>query len=169
MARGIFSALTSPSVADMNELSDVPRCRLTHNAAQSIANNTTVALLFNTETYDAAAPNAMHDTVTNNSRITIPTGGAGFYVLTASVRFTANATGVRELGMRVNGVTSIASAQQISNSGTTATQLTVATLYRLNVGDYVEATVLQSSGAALNTVVTTDVSPTFAACWLAVY
>lgn len=168
MARGIFTALTSPSVADMNELSEVPRCRLRHNAAQTLTTATLTVLAFNTEVYDAAAPNAMHDTVTNNSRITVPTGGAGWYMLQANVAFAFNATGYRQLQIRVNGTTVIASTLQAS-APTTGTRLNISTMYRLNVGDYAEVQAQQTSGGNLAIDTNTDISPSFSACWLAVY
>lgn len=168
MARGIFTALTSPSVADMNELSEVPRCRLTHNAVQTLTTATLTVLAFNTEIYDAAAPNAMHDTVTNNSRITVPTGGAGWYALQANVEFVANATGVRQVQIRVNGTTVIASTI-VPTTAAGVCRLNISTMYRLNVGDYAEVQAQQTSGGNLNVTTTTDLSPSFSACWLAVY
>lgn len=168
MARGIFTALTSPSVADMNELSDVPRCRLFHSAAQTLTTATLTVLAFNTERFDAAAPNAMHDTVTNNSRITIPTGGAGWYLLQANVSFAANATGFRQLQIRHNGATVIASAiGPAAASG--GTRMNVSTMYRMNVGDYAEVQAQQTSGGNLAVETSVDISPSFSACWMAVY
>lgn len=168
MARGIFTALTSPSVADMNELSDVPRCRLTHNAVQTLTTATLTVLAFNTEIFDAAAPNAMHDTVTNNSRITIPTGGAGWYMINGNVEFVANATGVRQVQIRHNGATVIASVI-VPTTAAGVCRLNVSAQYRMNVGDYVELQAQQTSGGNLNVTATTDLSPSFSACWLAVY
>lgn len=168
MARGIFSALTSPSAADMNELSDVPRCRLTHNAAQTATTAVSLVLAFNTEIFDAAAPNAMHDVVTNNSRITIPTGGSGWYSLAGNVAFAANATGVRRVDMRLNGATAIAS-MIVPATAAGETRVLVSTMYRMNVGDYVELLAQQTSGGNLNVLSTSDISPSFSACWMAVY
>jgi hypothetical protein len=168
MARGIFSALTSPSAGDMNELSDVPRCRLTHNAAQSLTTATLTVLAFNTEIYDAAAPNAMHDTTVGNSRITIPSNGAGWYLLSANVEFAANATGIRQVQIRINGVTVIASVIVPATAAGTC-RLNVSTMYRMAVGDYAEVQAQQTSGGALNVTTLADVSPSFSACWMAVF
>lgn len=168
MARGIFTALTSPSVGDMNELSDVPRCRLSHNAAQTLTTSTLTVVAFNTEQFDAAAPNAMHDTVTNNSRITVPTGGAGWYMLQANAEFAANATGFRQIQIRHNGATVIASVIYPA-AAVGATRMNVSTMYRMNVGDYAEVQVQQTSGGNLNLTTNSDISPSFSACWMAVY
>lgn len=169
MARGIFTALTSPSAADMNELSQVPRCRLFNSAAISIPNVTLTALTFNTEVFDAAAPNNMHDTATNTSRITVPTGGAGWYAITGTVEFAANVTGYRELRVRLNGVTNIAiqRTMPVTSAGVTHI-MNIAVQYPLNVGDYVELAVAQTSGGALNVTTASDYSPSFQACWMAV-
>src|SRR5689334_6638767 len=61
-----------------------PAVRVTHNTTQSITNNTATVLAFNTERFDQAggASAAMHDTVTNNSRLTALY--AGIYLINAS-------------------------------------------------------------------------------------
>lgn len=169
MARGIFTALTSPSAADMNELSQVPRCRLFNSAAISIPTAVATALTFNTEVFDAAAPNNMHDTATNTSRITVPTGGAGWYNITGSLEFAANATGYREIRVRLNGVTNIAIHNAMAVTVATIThRMSINVQYALNVGDYVELMALQTSGGALNVATNSDFSPSFQACWMAV-
>ena len=53
---------------------------------QSIPANTATAVLFNTNLYD---PYSMHSTVTNTSRITIPTGWGGKYRFNAAITWPA--------------------------------------------------------------------------------
>ena len=133
--------------------------RCTPNAAQSIANSTGVFLNFNTETYDT---DGFHDTVTNNTRLTVPSGKAGKYRIYGLVECASNATAHRSCNLRVNGATYIASVTQPAVTGVSnVTELYVATEYTLAVGDYVEFGVYQASGGALNSASNSDYSPCF--------
>lgn len=68
-------------------LADAPtthNVRVRKSVVQSIADNSYQILSFDTEDYDT---DGYHDNVTNNSRITIPSGQAGKYRLTAQLAF----------------------------------------------------------------------------------
>ena len=132
-------------------------CRVFHNAAQSIANNTVTALAFNSERFDT---DGMHDNAVNNSRITFVT--AGTYLVSLSVSFATNAVGQRIYGIRLNGATTICQDIHAAVS-TNQDRTTVSTLYAFSAGDYVEAAVFQDSGAALNMESTGNLSPEFMA------
>ena len=77
-----------------NHLADFAnnRCIVSNNVNQAIADSTLTTLEMNTEIVDG---NDMHDTETNNSRITIKK--AGTYIISADVMFDINVTGVRRL------------------------------------------------------------------------
>lgn len=126
-------------------LANPPACRVYHAATQSIVTSGTPQILaFNTERFDT---NTMHDTVTNNSRITINT--AGLYVVNAYVEFAASATGTREVDLLVNGTTFIAvDLRPATAAGTTV--IAVSSMWKFAATDYVQARVTQSSGGALN-------------------
>ena len=135
------------------------RCRLHHSATQSIANLTDTYLAFDTEDYDSGN---LHDTVTNNSRITMPSGGnTGVWLLHAEVGWDANATGYRSVVIQKNRTTIVAIAQLGgvgSNAGTF--QACTAVEDAPAVGDYFEVRVTQSSGGNLS-VGNPNVSYTF--------
>lgn len=133
----------------------VPGARVCHNAAQSIANASYVTLAFNTERFDT---DTIHDTVTNNERLTCKT--AGKYLIVVNVLFDANVTGTRELILILNGATNIG-RQTAPASATQQTGVTVATVYDLAVNDYVTVMVYQSSGGALNILAIDSYSPEF--------
>src|SRR5262245_22049217 len=88
---------------DLDFLANPPACRAYHNAAQALTTGVEASLALNSERYDT---DTMHDTVTNNSRLTIKT--AGLYIITGHVEFANNATGYRLGGLRVNNTTTIA-------------------------------------------------------------
>ena len=116
-------------------------------STQSISNATATAVTFNSEVFDT---DGFHDNSTNNSRITIPTGKAGKYLLTAQISFAANATGARIIKIYKNG-----SILMLGNvlSAAPATDFTVinnTTLVNASVADYFEVFAEQSSGGSLN-------------------
>lgn len=136
--------------------SDVRPCaRVYHSVAQSIADGVLTALAFDTERYDT---DTIHDTVTNNTRLTCKT--AGKYRITANVGFAANGTGARELTIRLNGTTRICSELRMGFA-TYENVMHVSTEWNLAVNDYVEAYVYQNSGAALNVNASSAYSPEF--------
>jgi hypothetical protein len=130
--------------------------RVFHNAAQSIANNATAALAFNSERNDT---DTIHDTVTNNSRLICKT--AGIYQITGQATFAANATGIREVGIRLNGSTFLADSNKNNVGASIDARLSVTTIYNLAVNDYVELIVFQNSGASLNVLSAGNYSPEF--------
>jgi hypothetical protein len=139
-----------------------PACRVYHNAAQSINNATTTALAFNSERFDTEA---MHDTSINNSRITIVTPGV--YLLTATVFFAGTAAGEYDAEFRVNGSTYIAyENDRWPTGGSISPGFAIATVYKLAANDYVEVTVAQNTGGAVNVQSIGNYTPEFAAAWL---
>jgi hypothetical protein len=117
--------------------------RVYHNADQAIATGTVTLLSFNSERWDTAA---LHDTATNNSRLTAP--AAGYYLVIGQVDFAANATGIRQLYLRKNGTTYIAIANFAPH--TQAARIEVTTIVHLVATDYVEILAYQDSGGSLN-------------------
>lgn len=130
-----------------------PRCRVFNNATQSIADTTVTAIAWNSESFDVGA---MHDTVTNNTRVTVPVGGDGLYLVTGQYGFAANATGYRQMTIRKNGATTVASSLLPAVSATNGVGQNVSTLLTLVAGDYVEVIVVQTSGGPLAGGSTTD-------------
>ncbi len=127
--------------------------RVYNNAAQSISNTTDTAIALNSERYDFGN---LHDTSTNNSRITASVGG--IYQISGSVNFAANATGLRVLYIRYNGTTDIA-GQSAPGNGSNSTSITTSTLYHLDAGDYIEMFAYQASGGSLNVTSGGNYSP----------
>lgn len=143
-----------PTAAQLNQdlrdnvsfLANPPKCRAYHSTTQSLTTATLTALAFNSERWNT---DTMHNTVTNNSRLTCKT--AGLYRITAHVQFATNATGERTVHLRVNGLVFIASQGGAPNpTAGNATNITVSDEYPLAVNDYVEVLAFQASGGALN-------------------
>lgn len=133
----------------------IPQCRVTQTTTQSLTSGTPAAITFDVEAIDQGTPsNNMHDTVTNNSRITIRV--AGLYLLHGIVFFASNGAGFRNAAFKVNGTTFIpGSAAPTITSGTDPTSASTTAIYRFAVNDYVELFGMQNSGGALSTAVNT--------------
>jgi hypothetical protein len=112
----------------------------------SIANNTDTKLTWNVEEYDT---NSYHSTVTNTSRITVPS--TGYYLITWFVPWQYNSTGrrVQNLFKNGNGI----AAYPLGADGASSYAANAAgrslVLY-LTASDYLEVNVYQNSGGALN-------------------
>jgi hypothetical protein len=117
---------------------------------QTLASGTYTVLNFADE--DGPDVGSMHDTVTNNSRITAP--ATGWYVITGGVQFATNATSVRGAAIRLDGTTYINSNHGFNTGGTATAGVTVGGIYYLTAGQYVELLGVQMSGGNLDTVLT---------------
>jgi hypothetical protein len=73
-----------------NFLRSAHACRLYKSATQTVGTGAFDVVTFNTEDYDT---DGLHDNVTNNSRITIPTGFGGYWFLIFHADVDADATG----------------------------------------------------------------------------
>lgn len=131
--------------------------RVYHNADQTLTTGVTTTLNFNSERYDIGN---LHDTATNNSRLTIPVSGV--YQITANVFFALNATGFRAVNLLLNGTTLIGhTRQQAVAGGASGTALNISCDYELTAGNYIEVQAFQNSGGNLAVSVLGNFSPEF--------
>lgn len=121
-------------------------CVAYHNTTQTISNGTTTALNLNSEDLDVGG---LHDPATNNSRITIPSGGDGVYLIHGRCSFAPDADGTRQVMIFKNGSTDMASNQMSFNSASGATILEVLAVLALVATNYVEIRAYQTSGGDL--------------------
>jgi hypothetical protein len=125
------------------------RCKAVRTAAQSILSQGSPVTPVAFNAADEFDVGSMHDPATNNTRITVPTGGAGVYAVTANVTFQGNSSGRRLVSLLKNGVTEQWGWSAAPDTiGTT--RASVASFMQLIATDYVELGVLQTSGVSLN-------------------
>lgn len=132
-----------PTIPSAALAADVrPSCSVWSSAGQGINDTTWTTLGFDSEYWD---DDAMHDPVTNNSRITIKT--AGRYLAIGHAVFATNTTGNRGLALAQNGTTVI----QMMDGALTGTELRmeISEVLQLSVGDYLELRGYQTSGGVL--------------------
>jgi len=115
---------------------------------QTISNATDTAVTFNAEVFDT---DGFHSTSTNTSRVTIPAGLGGKYLVTCGSNWATNATGRRQTFVLLNGANDvIAKAGTIPGSSAGVVGLYGSAVVNLTAGDYIELMVQQSSGGSLD-------------------
>ena len=122
-------------------------CRAFSSSAQTLTTGVETAITFNDETFDT---DSFHSTVTNTTRITIPSGKGGYYQITGLLSYVGNSSGQRDFYIRLNGTTVIANAV-ISGQGSTVVGQNISDLRNLTAGDYIELIGYQDGAATLNT------------------
>ena len=133
----------------------VPQARVYNSSNIQLTTAAEATLTFDTERYDSGD---LHSTSSNTGRLTAPI--TGLYSVGANVRFASNATGQRQVALRINGTTFIAYVLVQAANGD-ATFLNVSTDYQLTAGDYVEVRAYQNSGGNLNVTASANYSPEF--------
>jgi len=124
--------------------------RLTKSVGQTLTNNTDTMITWDVETFDVGG---YHDNVTNNTRITIPAGKAGYYQVSAILSYAAGGTGQRIIQLAKNGATFSYNLIVENGLGGGGYQtVTFADIVYGAVGDYFEIAGLHSQGINLNII-----------------
>jgi hypothetical protein len=113
---------------------------------QSIANDTDVIATFNAEEFDT---DGYHDNSSNNSRITIPSGKGGKYLVVAGIAWAGNSSGLRNAELYKNGSLLVGNSQ-FAPSPAFSSRFTFSSIVSLSAADYIEIKVLQQSGGSLD-------------------
>lgn len=142
--------------------SQVPQARVWRSTNQSITNATRTAVSFDTVAYDLGAPS---DQWAGGTPTRLTCVVPGLYHISGAHQWAANATGGRQAELRLNGTTFLDADIDI-NAGATQETNHTDTDFRLAAGDYVELTVFQNSGGALNTLTGTPYQPLLTWHWV---
>ncbi len=147
----------------VDDLQTPPAASLYRSTAQSLANATITAILFDAEEEDT---DNGHSTSTNTSRYIA--ARAGLYLVSGNVNFAANGTGLRWVAVAKNGAE--VRAGSATTPGTTnavgSRIVTPVKVVRLAVNDYVELQAWQDSGGSLSTAVASGASAGLGVAWL---
>lgn len=112
----------------------------------TVSNNTSTIVGFDNEDYDT---DGFHDNATNNSRITIPTGKGGKYLIIGRNTWSNNGTGSRNFRLFKNGTSTGWQFISPVSASASYTVFSGVTMVNLNAGDYIEFAVTQNSGGNL--------------------
>lgn len=120
-------------------------CSVYRSSNQALVTATNTTITFPSEYKD---PQSMHSTVTNTTRITIPSGGDGDYLVGYTAKIEADGSGDRVAQVAVNGTIVDWGEQSVATaSASNDTSLTTSTLWPDAVaGDYLTLVVRQGSG-----------------------
>jgi len=114
----------------------------------TISNTTFTALPMDSEIFDVGG---YHSTSSNTSRITIPSGKGGYYLVYVYLTVQSNSTGERLVKIYKNGAFVDANGDPkiaVSTNGRPAQSMT--TIMSLSAADYIEVYVYHNSGGNLN-------------------
>jgi hypothetical protein len=145
-------------IADLNFLANKPACRVTASASQTINDNTVTTVTFNTEEYDT---DTMHDTVTNNSRITIKTAGVFAVVFHGLLANNSDYQASYAQILKNGAFVAKATDNGVSDGGGPALQ--VVDQFKCAVNDYLEIQVFHNNTGNTSRALSNQ---TFAATWL---
>ena len=124
------------------------KCWVYPSVNLSVANNSETAVGFDSEIVDVGN---LHDTVTNNSRITVPAGAVkGLWVVHGHVDWAQNGTGNREARLYKNGATFLGRCSTVPSATDFVTDYVWGAVLAPVAGDYFEMKVTQTSGGNLN-------------------
>lgn len=117
------------------------------SAVTNMLNITGTLILFDAEEYDVTG---WHSTVSQTSRLTVPSGADGFYLIMGSIGFAVDADGYRDAAILVNGTA--VGRSHVQSPPTVNAAVQVHTVRSLVATDYVELQGQHSAGAAIDTV-----------------
>lgn len=143
-----LDAATTAALAAKQALSDhdlFVGARVTHSAAQTITTGTDTTLSWDTEVFDSTA---VHDAGAN-TRLTVPTGKGGKWLVVCNGTIETSATGVRGLSIKKNGVKVADWLGAASPSY--GIRMLVSTIVAAVATDYFEASIYHEHGSDRNT------------------
>lgn len=140
----IYAAVTKKTLTDIEDAIAFHGCKVYNSAVQSISSGANTALTFDSEEFDT---DAFHSTVSNTSRITIPSGLDGKYMLTAGGLWNSTVN-TPPMFLEKNGTTNLRSA--VSGPAGASGYVQLVNIVDLVATDYVEVIVFQNSGGPIN-------------------
>jgi hypothetical protein len=148
---------TTATSLTINGANSLWLARIAYTTTQSLVNNTSTKIAFNTASATPDIGSYDPKGWFNNANDSIDIGQDGFYCVTANLAFAANTTGIRTVAIVVNGTSRGAAVQNATSASTPI--LSVSTNLYLVFGDQITVTGLQTSGGALNTANVAGVYP----------
>lgn len=145
-------------------LGNPPICNAVQATSQNVSTGTSswTSLALDSTAVDSYG---MHSNTTNNSRAT--SQAAGYYMVFTAACYASNATGWRGTRSARNGAAIAGGAGEFGANGSGVTAIpSPPVITYLNIGDYVEAQGLQTSGATLGTSINSDADSSLTAVWV---
>ncbi len=135
----VNSGATAPEWTTIATGTTLTGCSLTRTTDLTVADSTWTTIAYNSENWDT---DTFHDNVTNNSRITIPSGKGGKYEISVNIIFANNTTGERQVRLLKNGAELL---RVYGNKPNGTSSYLLFTNESLVATDYIEIQIFQSS------------------------
>lgn len=143
-----------------------PNARVYNSANINLEEDVEKTLTFDSERYDTG----MHSTVTNTGRLTVPSGGAGIYIVYATVIWGAGSDStVRRLRLLTNATTAFAvQGGPAISTASINTHMSVVGISSVAATDYFTVVGFQSNSSVigLDIQASGNASPEFGAVWI---
>lgn len=122
-----------------------------HSTTQTLNNaNAANVMELDSERRDDAG---FHSNITDNTRLTVPTGRDGWYIIQGTGGFSADNTGTyRQIAIRIDGTTAIAQNQQPAPGSAQVLRINITAVYYLTAGQYVELVMSHNATTNLTSV-----------------
>lgn len=121
-------------------------CSVYISASLSTTQNTATIITFNSENFDVGG---YHDTGSNTSRITIPTGKSGYYKVSMLGRYIVSTQGYIQLYKNGTGVAMGTVSSRMTGANTTQEANATFDIY-LVAGDYIEYSIYSDQATGTN-------------------
>jgi hypothetical protein len=139
-------------------------CSIYNSADVSLTSGTATAITCDSEFYDT---DGFHSISSNTSRITIPSGKGGYYLIQGYMQYASNATGNRTTSIRKNGSTILLqNLNSVQPEASRSMNIAIAYVGNFAVADYVELFGVQNSGGALTVQMVPSYTFHFSATYL---
>jgi hypothetical protein len=142
----VNSGATAPEWTTLVSGATFSGARVTKSASQTLTSGTWTIVSFNTEQFDV---DNYHDNSTNNSRLTIPAGKSGYFLVYGSISFVTGSGGTRQVAIVKNGNDIIVNDNAATSDTYPATRQ-VSLIVNAVATDYFELNVRQDSGGNKN-------------------
>jgi hypothetical protein len=122
-------------------------CSLYSTTSQSLTNNTITAITYNAENFDT---DSFHDNSTNTSRVTIPTGKAGKYLINFMTNCDGGYSGIWETWLYKNGssLAGVFATPSFTSPYNYGAFVIFSGVFEFAVADYFEMYMRQTAGSA---------------------
>jgi hypothetical protein len=124
-------------------------CSLYNTTGQSLTNNTITAITYNAENFDT---DSFHDNSTNTSRVTIPTGKAGKYLINFMTNCDGGYSGIWETWLYKNGssLAGVFATPSFTSPYNYGAFVIFSGVFEFAVADYFEMYMRQTKGSTIS-------------------
>ncbi len=142
----LITDVGAATIRDSLTVTNHPRVMAHNSGAVVITSSAIAAMAWDTEDYDTHAMHAPGD----NTKITIPAGESGLYIISSKLTFEINSTGRRSISIKVNNSAAEQEITYTLDAQAVATVLNVCAPRMMTAADFIQVFPFQDSGGDLD-------------------